>query len=218
MLGARLFDLPPVRTIACLSVLIGACSPHSAGKQEARRGDCATCHADEALQTSEPPHVEAQFGQDCSACHDEERWLPSRGFVHTQAFSLSLSHDGPACADCHTETYAPGVVPNQCVDCHRERAEAVVNPVHAGLSQSCSACHGTDQFLPSSFIHSWPLEGAHAEATCASCHPGTPAQYEGTATACASCHLDDRARADMTVENHATFPSTCETCHKPQTF
>ncbi len=217
MLGAKACLPRMLWRFGCI-VALCACGPHAELKQQTTSQDCGACHSDEAAKTTQPPHLQAMFSKDCGSCHDEKKWLPAQGFVHTAAFPLTLAHDGPACVDCHAQTYAPGAVPNQCVDCHRDQAAAVANPVHAGLSENCFACHRSDAFLPSTFIHSWPLNGAHVQTACTGCHIGAPAQYEGTATACASCHLEDRARADLTVQGHGGFPSNCESCHNSEKF
>jgi hypothetical protein len=75
----------------------------------------------------------------------------------------------------------------------------------------CAQCHGTDAWHPAAFEHDWPLEGAHADTMCASCHPGDPPRYSGTPTECIGCHAHDRAGA--TQPDHSDFSMDCLQCH-----
>lgn len=97
-----------------------------------------------------------------------------------------------------------------CVGCHSEQRDAVVEPSHLELSDDCASCHQTSAWQPAAFAHSWPLEGAHASTSCASCH-GSPPSYQGTATDCNGCHADDRALAISPP--HDGFSSDCSSCH-----
>jgi hypothetical protein len=204
----RLIDLLPVLGLCAL-----ACEPIEGHRMEVHGGDCASCHADEKLATDSPPHAVTKFGDDCGTCHDQDHWQPAPRYLHTAAFPLEGGHKGPACASCHTAGYTPGMVPNQCVDCHADRAAAVADPEHAGLGTDCAMCHEISAFKPSIFMHPWPLMGVHATLACSSCHGTMPAVYAGKSSACISCHAADRERADMNVEGHADFPETCESCH-----
>lgn len=203
---------------ACaLSLLLAAaCAPHEAAgasKIEARAEDCASCHLDAFRSASFPAHESLGFAHTCGDCHDQIAWSPSHDFPHVASFPLTLGHAQRPCAACHTSGFAAGATPNSCAGCHGALASAARDPVHAGLSTSCSACHKTDTFKPSTFKHAWPLAGTHAKLACGSCHQGNPARYEGTEPACVSCHQADRARADRTVSGHASYATTCESCH-----
>ncbi|MET0343746.1 MAG: cytochrome c3 family protein [Polyangiales bacterium] len=186
--------------------------PSGVNTVEVRAEDCASCHLDAWRATTAPAHASLGFGHTCGDCHDQTAWSPSHDFPHTTAFPLTLGHAEPSCASCHLSGFAERPT-NSCVACHGGRAASVPDPVHAGLSTSCSACHKTDGFRPSTFKHAWPLSGVHAMLTCGSCHTGNPARYEGTLPACVGCHADDRARADRSVSGHGAYPTTCESCH-----
>jgi hypothetical protein len=197
-----------------LGALLASCAPHGGpAKTELRGEDCQLCHVDEARGTTSPPHAVLGFGESCGGCHDEESWRPASGYAHAASFPLTLSHEGPSCASCHQNGYTAAATSSECVDCHGERAAAVVDPVHDGLSQNCFACHRTDGFFPARFVHSWPLKGKHTLTSCGSCHAGRPARYEGTSSACLNCHQGDRARADEVVSGHAAYPEDCASCH-----
>jgi predicted CXXCH cytochrome family protein len=210
--------------VSCLLVFgVAGCTGTSdletGAKKETRGGDCAACHVDEWAETVIPDHTQFGFSQTCGDCHKtEESWSPASGYPHIQTFPLTQGHANRACLSCHARGFTRADVVNDCAACHAPRAAAVASPVHSGLSQNCFACHKTDVFKPSSFVHSWPLLGVHEKTPCVSCHIGNPALYEGTSTLCLSCHADDRARADMTVSGHAAFGSGCQTCHNFATF
>jgi predicted CXXCH cytochrome family protein len=203
-----------------LGLAVSGCAshPNEGNLTAVEQGDCLTCHADDLATTANPPHVEAQFAETCGDCHDETTWLEAPRFAHTTKFALTLGHAAPGCNDCHSTTYAPGQVPNRCVDCHGGLADGVLTPQHNGLSTDCFACHRTDSFFPSYFVHSWPLIGKHDLLACISCHTGDPAPYEGISSACVGCHAAAKARADMNVPGHADFGVACEGCHTPEGF
>lgn len=218
----RKVDLVQKGLVSFLLAVVSACSPAvetgaGAGQKlvETRGDDCVSCHADEWRDTASPSHTQFGFDQDCGGCHSEKDWSPAQGYAHVATFPLTLGHANRPCAACHTTPngFDPSAAVNDCAVCHAARAAAVPSPIHAGLSQSCFACHKTEAFKPSSFVHSWPLQGAHATVPCVSCHSGRPAQYEGTSTFCIRCHAADRARADMTIGGHSGFSTACETCH-----
>ena len=60
-------------------------------------------------------------------------------------------------------------------------------------------------------MHEWPLEGAHATTTCASCHTGNPPVYDGTVTECVGCHQEDYDTSPF--PGHSDFATTCQDCH-----
>ena len=200
-----------------MALLLTACGPHAdvgVSKVEARGEDCVSCHVDEWSATTFPVHASLSFGPECGDCHVQAAWSPARGFSHTEAFPLTLGHAEPTCRACHvTKGFAKGAVQNSCVACHASEAASVTDPVHTGLSTSCSTCHQTKAFKPATFIHAWPLAGVHATQACGSCHTRNVARYEETSPDCIGCHADDRAGADQRVAGHAAYPRRCESCH-----
>lgn len=127
-----------------------------------------------------------------------------------------------------------------------DEAPARTDNPHGPLVDECSVCHGPDSWYPARidrrFDHSrfrFPLEGAHAQAACRSCHLAL--EFAKTVKTCVGCHQDihdgelgtdcarchsarsfiDRAR--MTRAHQLTrFPlsgahsaTDCEDCHKP---
>jgi hypothetical protein len=130
---------------------------------------------------------------------------------------LSVSHaelSGVArCLDCHGA--ASQVIDARCTACHAEIAERARRRVawHGTFDQPCRACHvehrGEQPPLVAldrdAFQHKlarFPLQGAHADATCEACHWLVPLEgawtpvfrYQGVPfAACHSCHSDPHA-------------------------
>jgi hypothetical protein len=109
------------------------------------------------------------------------------------------------CEACHTTadfeevayTHPADAVGGQCRSCH------LADDPHAGQfdDRGCASCHSTSSFALTVFDHTdtaFPLEGAHAQATCAACHrtetgPVTSfIRFRPLGTACTDCHGVDR--------------------------
>jgi hypothetical protein len=130
--------------------------------------DCASCHA------LESPHDDLYADRTCEACHV------------TDAFDVvAFDHAG----------VDGGAEDTTCASCHRSE-----DP-HAGQfpELGCDACHGTEAFVPvdARFDHgraAFPLDGAHREVPCASCHvteqgeQGPFTRYRPIGTDCVDCH------------------------------
>jgi hypothetical protein len=98
-----------------------------------------------------------------------------------------------------------------CVGCHQTDYDNSPFEGHPAFPTSCEGCHTSDKWVPALFDHDWPLEGAHAQAMCSSCHLGDPPVYAGTLDACVDCH---QAEYDSSpFPDHEVFPTTCQDCH-----
>lgn len=85
---------------------------------------------------------------------------------------------------------------------------------HGELSQSCTTCHRSEGWTPvrisKAFDHGrlgFALAGAHASATCRSCH--TSLDFKGTTKTCASCHTD---------VHRGELGADCSRCHTSRSF
>lgn len=184
-------------------------------------GECVQCHRDEWSSTRSPQHAQARLGQRCADCHATSEWTPARGYEHLPSFPLTSGHSGVACTSCHVRGYEPGETSDACVGCHAADAADVSDPIHAGLTTDCFACHRTDGFWPAHFVHSWPLQGKHMLTSCRSCHARGDAgavSYEQAPSACLSCHARDKQRADSAVPGHPQYSSDCAQCHDFEKF
>lgn len=168
--------------------------------------DCLGCHADDRARATDPDH--AAFAADCASCHTTIAWQPA-SFDHQ--WPLEGAHQSATCASCHGDPPTYSGTATDCIGCHADDRAVARDPDHAAFSTACADCHTTVAWQPASFDHLWPLEGAHASATCGSCHLGNPPVYAGTATDCVGCH-----RADYDASpypGHSAFPTTCQSCH-----
>lgn len=164
---------------------------------------CIGCHADD------DPH-DGQEGEDCAACHNEGDWKTGVAFEHDLTlFPLIGQHRDTACVDCH-ETPRFRDASAECVDCHRD------DDVHeAGVGLACGNCHNPNDWSFWLFDHarqtSFPLDGAHTQLACDSCHTGPLEKQSLEFSQCASCHrADDVHRGE--------FGRDCSRCHNTTTF
>jgi hypothetical protein len=93
-------------------------------------------------------------------------------------------------------------------------AQAPERNPHGELSEPCASCHRAEAWTPArparGFAHaprSFPLEGAHASATCTACH--RTLDFRGTSGACASCHAD---------VHQGELGADCGRCHTTRSF
>jgi hypothetical protein len=183
---------------------------------------CTDCHADvhgAELRTR---------GRDCSACHDEAAFTPTRftAAMHdSTTFPLTGAHGAVPCAGCHEPlrgaTAGSGRIrfrrtDTACLSCHRDP--------HGGqfADRRCDVCHVTDAWVQvSGFDHDrtrYPLRGAHQRITCGRCHkterPGTPIRFRGLPLECADagCHGDPHGGQFATRQRG----NTCVTCHSDE--
>jgi hypothetical protein len=146
----------------------------------------------------------------CNTCHSQKAWTPATVTDH-KWFPLANKHATLVCASCHKAGYAAGDTPKDCVGCHQADFDNTSNPPHTGYSTNCTTCHTDAGWIPSQFNHPWPLTGAHASASCAGCHTGSPPRYAGTPKDCASCHQADFQSS--TYPGHSSFGTNCVNCH-----
>lgn len=159
---------------------------------------CESCHAD--LNPHEDTFANENGVTVCGDCHSTALWDLAE-FDHAQTgFALTGQHAVTDCASCHTREELPdGRVRQQfrglestCASCHETPHQGQFE------GRSCDTCHDAIAFTIAHFDHEatrFPLTGAHAQVSCASCH-STERTADGTAfvrfrpmpTDCASCH------------------------------
>ena len=177
---------------------------------------CVGCHLDDYESTSDPNHVQAQFGTDCLQCHTEDAWEPTSFDHDAQYFPIySGSHQGEwdACIDCH-------INPNDfsiftCINCHTnpetdDEHEGVAGYVYE--DNACLACHPNGD-AEMAFDHNqtnFPLTGAHVGIECLDCHSNG---FEGTSTDCFSCHQNDFVASLNPNHQELNLTTDCINCH-----
>ncbi len=193
----------------------GSCkSCHAAFDKSSQNKLCNDCHkpigADIAAHRGFHGRNPSASNAECRTCHTEHKGRGVRiaefahnGFNHDQTeYPLRGAHLKVACASCHAPGARFRAAPVACVSCHTK------NDVHKGsLGPNCASCHNEGSWKEVKFDHAsthFPLIGAHAKATCQSCHAG--AQFANTPTSCNSCHAKDDA-------HKGTLGPQCGTCH-----
>jgi len=164
------------------------------------------------------PHT--TFPGDCGICHLPDRWDKLKevfSFDHfaETGYRLEGTHEQAACLRCHNDRGpVKAYVARGCSGCH-------LDPHASTLGLECTRCHSQVSWVPIGLVSEhartrFPLAGAHAIATCESCHEGAAAgQFRGAPTQCEACHRDDLARA--TNPNHLAngWTTNCQKCHQP---
>ncbi len=177
---------------------------------------CVGCHQMDYDQTIDPNHTDAQFGTDCSSCHNQDAWEPADFDHDGQYFPIySGSHDGEwsQCIDCHTDPSNYSLF--ACINCH-------INPEtdeeHTGVGgyiyedNACLACHPTGE-ADEGINHddtNFPLTGAHIMTDCIDCHANG---YQGTPTDCNSCHSEDFNGSINPNHTALGISNDCVSCH-----
>lgn len=207
--------------------------------------ECATCHADphEGSFAAAAPAPSGLSGRtDCAACHDSESFDRVASFDHGAwtGFELRGAHQRADCAACHGQSSEPdaqGRTLGRCAERFpgpRDRCSTCHADVHRGAFErpgtprsvagrvGCARCHDEESFreVRIAFDHGrftgFALEGAHAQAECAACHPRLDAPRESArpfadaaGTRCSDCHEDPHA-GQFAQDGR---PADCARCH-----
>ncbi len=156
----------------------------------------------------------------CQLCHDPNRWYPlseSMLFDHNATqFPLEGMHHNAECIQCHSgsttkEIHAFNNADPDCATCHMD--------IHfTTYGSDCRRCHNefSWDFLNWKFKHDetlFPLVGAHAVASCESCHGNINQQLTilNTSTECIECHRTQFER-EILASNHSENEA-CYLCH-----
>jgi hypothetical protein len=210
--------------------------------------DCKACHEDiHRGQFAEGPFAAAG----CVGCHDRQHWEPHAFDVkkHERAkLPLTGRHATIECNECHErkDEEKPRVfrgTPATCDPCHEDAHQGYFGRFAKELSKdpagTCARCHLTTAFrdVPAEgFDHkrwtAFPLEGAHAQSACESCHRRTDKpdargrsfgwieKRYGKVKGCVTCHADphrgefDREGLPLKVDGK----EGCVRCHVETSF
>jgi nitrate/TMAO reductase-like tetraheme cytochrome c subunit len=149
---------------------------------------CNSCHSD---------FHQGTLGENCSDCHNTEKFKPAAGFNHDKAaIKLTGVHKTVECIKCHPvemrngEKFQKfkGIAFSNCSSCHKD--------VHQGkFGQDCQSCHSANSFHQinqSAFNHSktgFPLIGRHNTVKCNDCHKQNQT-VQLIHEKCTDCHKD----------------------------
>jgi len=200
-------------TVACTSC-------HGDGVFKGKPTTCVSCHKADYDKTSSPAHAAAGYSTDCTLCHTTAAWQTANFDHNTTQFPLTGAHVTVACASCHGDGVFKGK-PTTCVSCHQPDFDKTSDPPHgtAGFATTCATCHTTTTWLGAVFDHNttlFPLTGAHAPLSCASCH--ADGVFKGKPTTCVSCHQANYATTNDPPHGAAGFATTCADCHTMTTW
>lgn len=209
---------------------------------------CAGCHADAHNKTGQL----AGQSEDCGTCHTLDGFSPARLTVaqHARtAYPLEGKHAQVRCAACHGKTTGAQAArwgsarvvlqpPSAtCRSCHAEDhgTQLAARPDRG----ECSVCHTLAGWAPSRFgaeAHArlrLPLEGRHADVSCAACHgtarPGLPPiagdaslgrarfKFRIAEVTCAACHQDPH-QARYAAGGALPVAGGCAACHDARQF
>jgi hypothetical protein len=188
-----------------------------------RQFDCTGCHTEAATAPAHTGVAAFAFrSTSCLSCHPDGQ-APSSGVDHDRNFPIGAGskHESVGCSDCHGATRAPSDL--KCTACHTEAPMATAHTMAGGYQWSapvCLSCHADAQVERVAAHTPFALTSgaAHANASCAVCHPGKradkPLAIDFNTNDCLSCH----ASSDTTPK-HAGVPgfqyatASCLTCH-----
>ena len=192
-------------------------------------GDCLSCHKD--------PHA-GKFTGACARCHVTSDWktVNKQSFDHDQTrYPLRGAHGEVKCERCHDARFG-GAKPRfaRCEDCHADAHRGLATV--AGKPVACITCHDVKSFKSSTWPVAehqktrYPLAGAHAVATCTSCHTrAAEGSAEATAlgparvrmrpghVACADCHSDPHT-GRFSPGGARPHAAGCVACHSLAAF
>ena len=240
------------------AVACGACheaEPDPSPIYAAAPTECAACHEDAhrgAFAELTPRSGGSNAG--CADCHEATlfREVDRDGFDHAHwtRFALEGAHARARCESCHppaaeidaagrrfgfaAEHFGEPI--EECATCH---ADPHGNGFVPAADRECARCHSTEAFgevggglFDHGGVTGFALEGAHATASCATCHPALEQRdaagrsfarasdvFGAPADRCATCHADAHhgafdTRGPREVEGRAD----CARCHGPETF
>lgn len=185
---------------------------------------CIRCHTGiiEQIAAGVGTHASMENIQGCRACHPDHL---GRDFDPIQAAYTLYDHEKTRftlrwhqidydmtpldCYDCHEyDDVGFNLISKACEDCHTRNTPSLMLTHITDFSRDCLSCHDGSGSI-ANFDHqttTFPLEGAHSQLECASCH--VEGQFTGIPAECASCHSEPVTHAGL-------FSEDCAACHTP---
>jgi hypothetical protein len=160
---------------------------------------CVDCHRDDDAH-------DGALSTKCGDCHGEANWHTTR-FDHDKTnHPLVGAHQSASCVGCHVGARYKDT-PTDCVTCHS------IDDAHTGrFGDGCADCHTPKSWRQEGFDHEkksgFPLHGAHADASCVTCHRQPPGKRKLPEN-CSGCHASEDVHAGR-------FGVECGDCHRPQ--
>ena len=193
-------------------------------------GNCASCHNTGIATPKKVNHIPAQG--ECSQCHSDTN---IGGFTSNTFLGGVHSGISGGCEGCHTDRVMlpnhPDLTKNSahlptvqdCDVCHTITSfMAPTNFTHAGITGSCTSCHGGG-FVATGALAKTPNHPATTQ-DCGVCHntnsfADATFDHTGRVSNCNECHANGATGA-VTKKNsgHVVTNEDCSVCHVPGTF
>ena len=164
-----------------------------------RREPCGSCHREQGRALKFPRfdtctgcHRDvhgSQLNDECTNCHTIEAFVPPKFGIdeHQRTkFPLAGAHLAVPCNACHVrkDNIVQFRLPaGPCTACHKDPHQGQTTRFGA-----CTTCHRVEGWSRISFDHAktgFPLDGAHARASCSACHRQG---FTGLSRQCSACH------------------------------
>lgn len=182
--------------------------------------ECISCHQEDYVATTNPPHAKVNFSTDCTECHRMDAFEWSASGINHDFFPLTKGHDIQDCSRCHTTDDFTKISP-LCLSCHEADYIATTDPDHelSNIPTTCIDCHTTDpgwspaEFPQHDLLHFPIYSGSHEGewSKCSDCHdqPGNYAVFT-----CISCHeAGETADEHDNVAGYTYSNTACLACH-----
>ncbi|MEW5806275.1 MAG: cytochrome c3 family protein [Acidobacteriota bacterium] len=201
-------------------------------KAEARKVDCAQCHAKESQGYYQSIHGKALISgikeaPNCVSCHGSHGIQP----VKSPQAPVSTANLVSTCLSCHADERIEeikGLPKREFFISYSESVHGRISPETGLRAAVCNDCHGSHAILPSDDPES-QVHKKNIADDCGSCHQEILKQYSGSihgtelhndnllAPTCTDCHGEHRIAppADPGSLVFATnIPITCSHCHE----
>ncbi len=184
---------------------------------------CERCHQQIKQQREVGTGIHSQIDlvEQCGRCHrdhlgaEADLLLSSLPFFNHNVTSFSLArhsfdYQGAAikCAGCHQSDGGIELRPDACRQCHQAEQPKFIDLHTTAYGTVCIDCHdGKDtaaSFSLSDHQLIFPLDGAHSEVKCESCHQN--GDFTDLPQDCGGCHLEPPVHKGF-------FNNDCAGCH-----
>ena len=181
--------------------------------------NCFDCHSD----YHRGEFTKSGIQQDCSKCHSENSFTPSRFTFEDHSktkFTLSGGHLAVPCSKCHLTDSHWIFTTNktECIACH-ENIHGDLILKYKDEKEFCEKCHNSNSWKQVSFDHDkteFKLIGKHITTKCSNCHFNETPQsafFSKLSQDCKACH-DDKHYGQFEVN----YLNDCSKCHSPNNW
>lgn len=205
---------------------------HDQGIYRGLPHDCAACHTDDFMATTDPDHQAENFPTNCELCHNTSGWEGalfshagiSSGCVncHQEDYDGAPDHIAQSfptnCEQCHVTAswdamFSHTGITSGCINCHQANYNSAPDHASLGFPTNCEQCHNTSNW-DSPFVHTFDIDGGdHGSLNCNECHV-QPGMIQ--VISCIQCHEHRQSEMDSEhngVNNYSWTTPACLQCH-----